>query len=325
MDLGMLINVGVGLAIVFLIVAMTASAAQEFIATALSVRGRCLIDGIVALLTGQPEPAPRLFARFKAFINVLMPTRPRLTPPDPAEARIAEAVTTHPLVSPLGPAVKPSYVAAGNFVSALFDAMKDGSSGPLFSQVENVVAALPPSRFRTVMETFVQDAAGDVDKLRATLEKWFDDSMDRVSGVYKRWAHRLLFAIGLLLAVILNLDTIAIAKSLADSAQARTAMTELARAVVDQNPGGVDKVDPTPYLKQLQAMPLPIGWSEPPWTKLEKLTQPGGLTWAPVWTLIGWLITAAAASLGGPFWFDLIGKVMNPRGTGQKPARADQS
>lgn len=325
MDLGMLVDVGVGLAIVFLIVAMTASAAQEFIATALSVRGRCLIEGIVALLTGQPQPEAGLFSRFMAFLNVLVPAKPRLSPAEPAEARIAEAVTAHPLVSPLGPAVKPSYVAAGNFVSALFDAMKDGSGTPAFSQVENVVATLPPSRFRSVMETFVREAAGDIVKLRATLEKWFDDSMDRVSGVYKRWAHRLLFAIGLALAVALNLDAIAIARSLADSAQARQAMTAMARAMTEQHPDGIDKVDPTGYLKQLQAMPLPIGWSAPPWTRLQELTRPGGLSWAPVWTLIGWLITAAAASLGGPFWFDLIGKVMNPRGAGQKPARADQS
>jgi hypothetical protein len=35
--------------------------------------------------------------------------------------------------------------------------------------------------------------------------------------------------------------------------------------------------------------------------------------------LLGLLITALAVSLGAPFWFDLLNKVMNIRGTGQKP------
>ena len=33
---------------------------------------------------------------------------------------------------------------------------------------------------------------------------------------------------------------------------------------------------------------------------------------------LGWLITAAAVSLGAPFWFDLLGKVANLRGSGGK-------
>lgn len=35
--------------------------------------------------------------------------------------------------------------------------------------------------------------------------------------------------------------------------------------------------------------------------------------------IIGWLITALAVSLGAPFWFDLLNKVMKIRGTGSKP------
>jgi hypothetical protein len=36
--------------------------------------------------------------------------------------------------------------------------------------------------------------------------------------------------------------------------------------------------------------------------------------------LAGWLLTALAAALGAPFWFDLIGRVVNLRGAGAKPA-----
>ncbi len=52
---------------------------------------------------------------------------------------------------------------------------------------------------------------------------------------------------------------------------------------------------------------FPIGWKEVPTDLLEILK-----------TLLGWLITAAAVSLGAPFWFDLLGKVANLRGDGGK-------
>jgi len=36
-------------------------------------------------------------------------------------------------------------------------------------------------------------------------------------------------------------------------------------------------------------------------------------------TFIGFLITALMLSLGAPFWFDLLNKISNLRGTGTKP------
>ena len=56
-------------------------------------------------------------------------------------------------------------------------------------------------------------------------------------------------------------------------------------------------------LENLEA--FPIGWSAPPSSTLDWLK-----------TLLGWIITTAAVSLGAPFWFDLLGKVSNLRGSG---------
>jgi hypothetical protein len=39
--------------------------------------------------------------------------------------------------------------------------------------------------------------------------------------------------------------------------------------------------------------------------------------------LLGWLLTALAISLGAPFWFDLLKKVINIRGAGGKPDIVD--
>ena len=39
-----------------------------------------------------------------------------------------------------------------------------------------------------------------------------------------------------------------------------------------------------------------------------------GITWR---TIVGWLITIAAISLGAPFWFDLLGKIAHLRASGR--------
>ncbi|MEO8630927.1 MAG: hypothetical protein ABI612_22940 [Betaproteobacteria bacterium] len=41
--------------------------------------------------------------------------------------------------------------------------------------------------------------------------------------------------------------------------------------------------------------------------------------------IIGWLITGLAVTLGALFWFDLLNKLVNLRGSGPKPAAVPQS
>jgi hypothetical protein len=36
--------------------------------------------------------------------------------------------------------------------------------------------------------------------------------------------------------------------------------------------------------------------------------------------IFGWLLAAMAISMSAPFWFDLLGKVVNVRNAGSKPA-----
>jgi hypothetical protein len=40
---------------------------------------------------------------------------------------------------------------------------------------------------------------------------------------------------------------------------------------------------------------------------------------------LGLIITALAAMQGGPFWFDLLGRLINLRLTGPSPAKTEQA
>ena len=57
---------------------------------------------------------------------------------------------------------------------------------------------------------------------------------------------------------------------------------------------------------------LPLGWSH--------ATSPHNLFWGGVGKVLGLLVTAFALTLGAPFWFDLLGKVSNLRGSGPPAA-----
>jgi hypothetical protein len=41
--------------------------------------------------------------------------------------------------------------------------------------------------------------------------------------------------------------------------------------------------------------------------------------------VVGWLITGLAVALGAPFWFDLLNKLVNLRGSGPRPTPATQT
>jgi hypothetical protein len=42
-------------------------------------------------------------------------------------------------------------------------------------------------------------------------------------------------------------------------------------------------------------------------------------------TILGWVITALAASLGAPFWFDLLNRFVNVRASGKAPEEEPKS
>src|SRR5262249_39777966 len=65
--------------------------------------------------------------------------------------------------------------------------------------------------------------------------------------------------------------------------------------------------------KELEHVRMPIGWNDSP---------PGHDAWDN--SIAGWIITALAASLGGPFWFDLLNKLVNLRSTGKPPSKSDK-
>jgi hypothetical protein len=126
---------------------------------------------------------------------------------------------------------------------------------------------------------------------------------------------------------VLNINTISIADYLYRNDAARTALVARAEAAA------ADTTFLSRNYQQAQAeldsIALPIGWGNMdfgfPGTKRavvretsagqQKITLERGW-WNYVFSpLFGWLLTAFAATLGAPFWFDLLNKLMVIRST----------
>lgn len=212
----------------------------------------------------------------------------------------------------------PSYIPARSFAIALLDIAAKGpvtddvSSDPaapvlsLESARASVLNLKNPPVQRALLAA-IDTAQGDFDRARANVEAWYDSSMDRVSGWYKRTTHWIIFWIALVLAVGLNIDTLAIADYLYRNDAAREAIVALAAdAANEESAAGIAYEEAA---TQLKSIGLPIGWSHS-WQRADV----SGV-WAIVGPILGWLVTAFAATLGAPFWFDLLNKVMVIRST----------
>ncbi|SDH32632.1 hypothetical protein [Chitinophaga filiformis] len=216
----------------------------------------------------------------------------------------------------------PSYIPSKNFALALMDIAARGSKNNAVSSDPNAVEMsiasiranilniqnIPVQR---AMLTALDTAQGDLDRLQQNLEKWFDSSMDRVSGWYKRSTQWILFIIGLVVAVGLNINTIKIADYLFRNDDARKLIVAQAENASKDATFTQQSYDQAKA--NLDALQLPIGWAnginpEP--------DHSNSVFWNGFFIyLLGWLLTAFAATLGAPFWFDMLNKIMVIRGT----------
>ncbi len=308
-----ILDVVVGLIFVFLLVSMMCSAIREGLEAFLKTRATHLEQGIRELLH------------------------------DPHAAGLAKQLFQHPLVASLysgeyqppkfsdwWPTALtrgrklPAYIPSRNFALALMDmaargpvidaGTADPDAGALtFENVRANVASISSPVVQRAMLAALDTAQGDLQKAQANLEAWYDSSMDRVSGWYKRSTQWILFVIGLLVAVAMNVNTLTIADYLHHNKATRDALVTPGRSGREGSEFSEWDVRQMRNAKSQKRScrsggtrrASPVQWKWPFIANSRIL----------LWSLVGWLITALAASLGAPFWFDILNKVMVIRST----------
>ncbi|NJL85486.1 MAG: hypothetical protein HC886_05170 [Leptolyngbyaceae cyanobacterium SM1_1_3] len=185
-------------------------------------------------------------------------------------------------------------------------AQEDGLMRELLSQIRPQQV---PTRLKDSLLTLaeqaqlkVQQADEELQKLQKEVEGWFDRSMTRAAGVYKRNAKGVGILIGLAIAVILNADSLHIANRLTTDQTIRDSISVAASQLANRDLQDLQQeldlmteaVD-----NSLEQFPLPIGRSP---RILEQQAQ-AEAQWAfPIpRRYLGWLITGLAISMGSTF------------------------
>lgn len=278
------------------------------------------------------------------------------------------------------------------------DAALDPTPFPALTTLSKVADVLAPDQKRKVVDEALL-WRNDLQKMQTSVETWFNGSMDRVSGAYKRYTQHALFFIGLIVAFAVNADTLELWRRLSSDPKLREALATQAAtslpAVARLTAGDTTKRDTTggaaaqdTSLRSLRAAKatydsasamlnrttLDFGWS---WEDAQRLgiatkldsaaadsarlhrasqrysdARTGLAATAPradsvklrrealrsvprpvfayvgPWhphgpalfsKLLGLLLTTFALSLGAPFWFDMLNKVVNVRAAGRAP------
>lgn len=338
------LDVAIGLALMYLLLSLFLSAVQETVAAILNWRATMLEEGIRNLLAGAP-PGP--VAVGGAGEGSTEGAAPAGIPAGVARASgvtAANELYRNPFILALyrkssrglfrrtqKPRL-PSYIAPRTFALALLDTFAPNAAAPTANAsksehdiIKGVRTAIDgntllPVGTKRALISILDQARGDLDKVRHGIEAWFDDSMARVSGWYKRKTQIVLCILAATVAVGLNVDSVVVARTLWRDPALREVVVQAAT-----KPGGVGETGKLPGdtpadraangLESVKKLNLPIGWSKNPNDPRHVSLRNHGLA-----KLAGWLITFMALSFGAPFWFDTLSRLSRLRNSGKPEA-----
>ena len=218
------------------------------------------------------------------------------------------------------PGLKPIDIPARTFVLAVFDVfVPNGSNQTTVQQMHDSIATLSDSPLKEKLLALVNKAETSVEAARLNVENWFNAAEDRMTLSYHQNMWALTIVIGLVVSILLNVDSVAVGTTLWKDSSLRAAVASAATEYAKQS--AENPTDPTKQnnaakaLDALNKLNLPIGWRltvQPDFSLVPndwvQSGQPiGGTMWLV--KILGWIITGLAGAQGAPFWFDLLKKL----------------
>ena len=313
-----ILEVALSIIFVYILLSLLCSTINEqVIVRILSLRANVLWEGIVNML-GDPalveqfydHPLIKALSQDSQYTQNTLATQFSAHPLvktlsqrlQPAKAIEAQVTTPVPLAAPptstpapAGRSVvhKPSYIPANIFALAFKDVL----------QQQRTCTGTINTTALAEIENNLKRLNIDLEKDLSGVEIWFNSTMDRVSGWYKRRVQIFIFLLGLLAAFSLNIDTIALITNVSHDTTVRATLVSAAQGYT-QHSSDLGVLENN--INQVQPL---VGWYNVPDSFAGWLLK-----------LIGLLTTTFAVALGAPFWFDVLNKFMSFRSSGPPPA-----
>jgi hypothetical protein len=350
-----IVDVAIGLMFLYFVLSLIASAASELLESFLKNRASDLERGIRELLNDPSGDGKHASGLTQTFYD------------HPLISGLFRGVYKP------GSRTLPSYIPSRTFALALMDIVLPATNGPVpnggtagatvgpaapvpqgvgalaapappavrvpppASSFRDAIAKLPDSKIQQALLALTDAADDDANRIRENIETWFNSSMDRVSGWYKRRTHWILFEIGFAVAVLIGANSINIVTKLAaDRTMREFLVTQASDEVHKPNPSdaSTNQARELQLQESLKTLTAAGVFSGPEWSRwcAPSQTASGAATvgaqvqssscgytnWKfPIvlTSFVGCLITGFAVSLGAPFWFDLLNKFVAVRST----------
>ncbi len=294
------LEIAIGLIFIYLLLSLFASAINEMIASLFSLRGKNLISALKIMLENSDW--------VDKFYD------------DPHIKKLS----IRPIMNKVGLKTPPSFISKETFSKTFLRLLKTGE------QVESAIPSLKKGIEENfnhdslkILKDFVEEAGENIEEFQQKLEDWYDEMMRQATEWYRSKVRFILFVVGVIIAISVNANTIQIVKKLSINPETRQALVNAAEQLHAQGKENVlppenDNRDFKEKIDDLSAKAnqvleltstysvLGIGWGEENVGKIKNI-------WDVLFLAAGWLITAFAISLGAPFWYDMLGRVVSIR------------
>ncbi len=253
---------------------------------------------------------------------------------DPINRDFTSLLYRHPLISALYERGKklPVYIPTHYFSRALVETMADYADNQkiafeqnpetlevtpviqdtpegLFEKYREAVQGLKHSPLKVLLHSFLMNSKNKSELLKES-ENWFESYMTQGSYWYKAKMQTRLFIVSFFLVIFTQFDIIITTQQIFNNDILREKISNAAVLFSQENKSlsSVDAQSAKEIIEALnQDIKLPIGWD----------TQP--FQWR---NIFGWILSAVLISFGAPFWFDLLGKIVNVRKISSAPSNS---
>lgn len=336
------LNVVIGLIFIYLLYSLLATVLSEMIASVLGLRARNLKQAISRMLNDDKKPDNEVIDGFYANPEIKylggsgLFRKPSAIRPESFSRALVDELSGNGKVS----------------ADKIDTVLKLSAGIHNNGETRNGQRGYPNRESTGYILRLWEEAEADVARFRVLLEAWFDRTMEQASEWYKRKIQLVLLVLGFCMAWFFYADTFLIVKKLAGDKIAREQMVVLADAFIHPDPVSSDtslierkkkldleigrantvlglggwlpasvkvnldlKTKEKWYYPELDPNSLStthrkISAGTITFTFGDKLGYLFRLAWHH---FFGFLVTAVAISLGAPFWFDLLNKVMRLR------------
>jgi len=271
-----ILDVFIGLTFTYLMYSLMATTIREAIAGLLDQRARTLYRGIKSMFTNTRKYKSLGEKYLDVFVSFFRKKINWISSifKYKQSNQIYDKFYDHPIIKNFGQNrffTKPSYINPKNFSSILTETLKNSIADADGKKVYQD-AAINANHVReflalagvkndfeipaghhlntTVDEDFVQvlnlhfsEANQKIEDFKIHLEDWFNNTMDRVSGWYKRNNQVWLLIIGLSLALVFNVDSIELTNTLLRNNTAREQLAAMAQSSLQKSQGELNSFD----------------------------------------------------------------------------------